>query len=283
MSKKPVGNRKDAGAKSCGIVMPIAAWGDYDAQHWIEVREIIARAVKTAGMAPRPVWEGGETDIIQSRIVRNLYENAVIVCDISGLNPNVMFELGMRLTFRKPVVIIADETTRLPFDTNVIDTLSYPSDLHFSKIEQFMEDLAARITDLSTGAAGSAKPYLDTFGAFTVVVPQADRVEFDQYVIQKLDQIGSAVNRLQRDAILKEANERILAGGESQSLGSPSRWTQERLQALVDMWLEGRTASQIADELGNVSRNAVIGKAHRLGLPARPYIPPAEDAGSASE
>ena len=47
-------------------------------------------------------------------------------------------------------------------------------------------------------------------------------------------------------------------------------WTEERIERLKSMWAEGATASQIADELGGVSRNAVIGKAHRLGLEQRP-------------
>ena len=47
-------------------------------------------------------------------------------------------------------------------------------------------------------------------------------------------------------------------------------WTDERIATLKKMWEGGSTASQIADELGGVSRNAVIGKAHRLGLKARP-------------
>jgi GcrA cell cycle regulator len=47
-------------------------------------------------------------------------------------------------------------------------------------------------------------------------------------------------------------------------------WTEERIERLKKMWQDGSTASQIADELGGVSRNAVIGKAHRLGLEARP-------------
>ncbi|MEA3041762.1 MAG: GcrA cell cycle regulator [Sphingomonadales bacterium] len=47
-------------------------------------------------------------------------------------------------------------------------------------------------------------------------------------------------------------------------------WTDERIDRLKDLWTRGMTASQIADELGGVSRNAVIGKAHRLGLQARP-------------
>ncbi|HEX8841039.1 MAG TPA: GcrA family cell cycle regulator, partial [Sphingomicrobium sp.] len=55
-------------------------------------------------------------------------------------------------------------------------------------------------------------------------------------------------------------------------------WTEERIERLKKMWHEGATASQIADELGGVSRNAVIGKAHRLGLEQRPSpVKPGEE------
>lgn len=47
-------------------------------------------------------------------------------------------------------------------------------------------------------------------------------------------------------------------------------WTEERVARLKALWGEGRTASQIAVILGDVTRNAVIGKAHRLGLKGRP-------------
>jgi GcrA cell cycle regulator len=60
-------------------------------------------------------------------------------------------------------------------------------------------------------------------------------------------------------------------------------WTDERVETLKKLWLDGLSASQIAKQLGGVTRNAVIGKVHRLGLsgraapsqPARPaYKPP---------
>ncbi|PID36188.1 MAG: GcrA cell cycle regulator [Rhodobacterales bacterium] len=46
-------------------------------------------------------------------------------------------------------------------------------------------------------------------------------------------------------------------------------WTDERVETLKKMWTEGQSASQIAKELGGVTRNAVIGKVHRLGLSNR--------------
>lgn len=46
-------------------------------------------------------------------------------------------------------------------------------------------------------------------------------------------------------------------------------WTDERVEKLKRLWAEGLSASQIAAQLGGVSRNAVIGKVHRLSLPGR--------------
>ena len=46
-------------------------------------------------------------------------------------------------------------------------------------------------------------------------------------------------------------------------------WTEEKVKILKDLWGKGKTASQIAEIIGGVSRNAVIGKAHRLNLSAK--------------
>ena len=50
-------------------------------------------------------------------------------------------------------------------------------------------------------------------------------------------------------------------------------WTDERVETLKRLWSEGLSASQIAAELGGVTRNAVIGKVHRLGLSGRAKSP----------
>ena len=52
-------------------------------------------------------------------------------------------------------------------------------------------------------------------------------------------------------------------------------WTDERVDALTKLWKDGLSASQIARSLGGVTRNAVIGKVHRMGLSGRaaPHVP----------
>lgn len=55
-------------------------------------------------------------------------------------------------------------------------------------------------------------------------------------------------------------------------------WTEERVELLKKLWSDGLSASQIAAELGSVTRNAVIGKVHRLGLSGRAKNPAAASA-----
>ena len=58
-------------------------------------------------------------------------------------------------------------------------------------------------------------------------------------------------------------------------------WSDDRVEQLKKLWEAGLSASQIAAELGNVTRNAVIGKVHRLGLSGRAKSPPRPPRGSA--
>ena len=51
------------------------------------------------------------------------------------------------------------------------------------------------------------------------------------------------------------------------------QWTDDRVELLKKLWNDGLSASQIANELGQVTRNAVIGKVHRLGLSGRAKAP----------
>jgi GcrA cell cycle regulator len=61
----------------------------------------------------------------------------------------------------------------------------------------------------------------------------------------------------------------LRAGKRSKLKGAAMSWTNERVELLKKLWGDGLSASQIAGELGGVTRNAVIGKVHRLGLSGR--------------
>lgn len=185
--------------ETCGVIMPISAMGIYDASHWADVRRVLYRSIELAGMKPQIVSDSLETDVIQERIILNLYENPVVVCDVSGLNPNVMFELGMRLTFKKPTIIVTDDVGSLPFDTRIIEHVPYPRDLRFHLIEEFIDDLSKRIVSIKKKSdSGSYKSFIESFGKFETASPERESVPIDKYVLDRLDQIAGSVRRLER-------------------------------------------------------------------------------------
>lgn len=153
----------------CGIVMPIAAMGDYSESHWLDVQNVIKEAVTVAGYEARLVSESADATVIIKSIVQNIYNDDIVVCDVSGMNPNVMFELGMRLAFDKPVVIIKDDVTRFSFDISTIEHLVYPKSLRYQAIQQFKVKLAEKIkaTLFASNNEGYSS-FLSNFGSFTI-------------------------------------------------------------------------------------------------------------------
>lgn len=116
----------------CGLIMPIAAMGDYEEGHWSSVEQILSEAIGEAGFDAKLVSQETASGVIHQRIITNLYTNPLVVCDVSGRNPNVMFELGIRLAFDKPTVIVKDDETPFSFDTNPIEHVPYPKSLKYA-------------------------------------------------------------------------------------------------------------------------------------------------------
>ena len=88
----------------CGLIMPISAMGDYSEQHWAEVRQIVTdaiREIRDPKFEVAMVSDGGPVEVIQNRIVQNVAECPIVVCDVSGRNGNVMFELGIAVGLRQ--------------------------------------------------------------------------------------------------------------------------------------------------------------------------------------
>ena len=129
----------------CGIIMPLSAIDGCTEEHWRDVEKILVEVIKDCGFEPNLVSNSNESGIIQNFIIQNLYSNEIVVCDVSGKNPNVMFELGIRLAFDKPTIIIKDDVTDYSFYTSPIRHIGYPRDLHFHKINEFKKQLSASI------------------------------------------------------------------------------------------------------------------------------------------
>lgn len=198
----------------CGIVMPISALEDCTEAHWADVLNIISDAIKNAGYKPNIVSNANEVGIIQKRIIQNLYDNEIVVCDVSGKNPNVMFELGVRLAFDKPTIVLKDDRTDYSFDTSPIEHISYPRDLRFTKIVEFKNKLSEKI--VATARASKNDPsyttFLKHFGEFKVASLEQKEVGPQEFILEEVSEIKRSIRRLEmesRNGAVRSARPRI--------------------------------------------------------------------------
>src|ERR1017187_627256 len=190
-------------ASTCGLIMPISALDGCALPIWAEVKSIITETVESIAdpvFSVKLVSDGDAVGIIQKRIVQNVYASDIVVCDVSGKNPNVMFELGLRLAFDKPTIIVKDDKTAYSFDTSAIEHLDYPRDLRFSKIVDFKNKLSAKIqaTHQKSTSDSSYTTFLKHFGEFTVAKLDKKEVSGQEYILEELHSIRTSIGRLER-------------------------------------------------------------------------------------
>jgi hypothetical protein len=197
---RPDNNHTEIASRpKCGLIMPISSIGDYPESHWSDVQEIITDAVADAGLEASLVSYADETTVIPKTIVQNLYDNPIVICDVSSKNPNVMFELGLRLAFDKPTIIVKDNATSFSFDTGTIEHLPYPRDLRFARIVEFKAKLTSKIAGtLEAAKDPDYSTFLKHFGKFTVAKLQETEVSGQEYVIEELRSIRETLNTLSR-------------------------------------------------------------------------------------
>lgn len=189
----------------CGIIMPISAIDNCPAEHWSELLSILRDIISNAGFDHNLVSDADDIGIIQKRIIQNLYSNEVVVCDVSCKNPNVMFELGIRLAFDKPTIIIKDDKTDYTFDTSLIEHLVYPRDLRFSKIVAFKENLKKKIQATHSKAIKDPNysTFLKSFGEYKIAHLSEKEISSDKYILNSLEEIKNEIYQVKRNQALQ--------------------------------------------------------------------------------
>jgi hypothetical protein len=244
------------GPAVCGLVMPISGIDGCTAEHWSDVKTIVSEAVEGIGdpkFQVRLVSDADDVGVIQKRIVQNIYSADMVVCDVSGKNPNVMFELGMRLAFDKPTVIIKDDKTDYSFDTGIIEHIPYPRDLRFNRMVSFKLLLAEKI--VATHKAAAADPnhstFLKNFGKFHIASLSEDVVPADKIVVEMLSEVQAEMVRMRR-AIAHEMrgpSRSLQVDGAVQIAGAVSQFLAENPKTKPERLLEDERFARKMEEI----------------------------------
>lgn len=126
--------------------MPIAECKGYEPNHFAHVyNDIIKPAVAKTDYTATRADEVKETNLIHLDILKKLIDAPIAICDLSTRNPNVLFELGIRQAFDKPVVLIQEKGTPKIFDIAPLRYLEYSKDMRYHEVIETQNKLCEAI------------------------------------------------------------------------------------------------------------------------------------------
>ncbi|MDQ3915774.1 MAG: hypothetical protein M3285_14160 [Actinomycetota bacterium] len=134
-------------APVCFVVMPFTERDDSHSPGFFDevLEQIFTPAAKNAGFLVRTAMRQG-SDIIQSTIVNDLLEADLVLCDLTEHNPNVLFELGLRIREEKPVALVKARGTGRVFDVdNMLRVVEYNANLWPSTVLEDVPNIEEHI------------------------------------------------------------------------------------------------------------------------------------------
>lgn len=160
--------------------MPISDQGDYSKGHFQKVFEQIFKPA---------IWDAGykayrvDQDKISSPIINKIFEAIqdcpMALCDSSNRNPNILYELGLRQAYDKPVVLVQDEKTPRIFDVSGINTVHYSSDRLYENVIEARKKITEALISTRDGETNSIVKIVQAESASmtTGTISQQDRIE----------------------------------------------------------------------------------------------------------
>lgn len=136
----------------CFVLMPISDPPDYAPGHFERVfKDIFEPACNKAGFDAIRASDVRQANLIHLDILQKLLESPMALCDLSSRNPNVLFELGLRQAFDKPVVLVREIGTQDIFDIVPLRYAEYRSERLYHEVLEDQRNIADTILETQAG------------------------------------------------------------------------------------------------------------------------------------
>lgn len=185
-----------ANKKTCFVVAPIGSEGT-DIRRSTEgllkavLKPVLDRFDYEVVIAHEISTLGSITD----QVVNNLLEAELVVADLTGLNPNVMYELAIRHCAALPVIVVANKNTKLPFDVVVERTIFYSDDMHGGvDLARELEKIIIKIQESDAVADNPVSRAKRAESVREKLMSKADVGDVGNYLLEKIDKLEYLVN-----------------------------------------------------------------------------------------
>jgi hypothetical protein len=185
---------------TCFVIMPISDSVGYETGHFGRVYEhLLKPAILAAGYNPVRADDTIKTDYIVVGIIQRIVDSDMVLCDISARNANVLYELGIRHAFNKPVVLIKDKKTEKIFDIQGLRYAEYDETLRIDVAAKDTLKITNAITETAQSTSKDTNSIVHLAGIRAAEVPAAQTISPDtQLILTAINDIGVFVGRPNR-------------------------------------------------------------------------------------
>lgn len=169
---------------NCFVIMPITDNDPYKQGHFSRVYEhLIKPACLNAGFDPIRADEILNTNYIAIDIIRRLINCEMAICDLSGRNPNVLYELGIRQAFNLPVTLIKDTLTPRIFDISGFRDIEYDENLRIDNVQRDVDLLSETLRNTYDSKGKEVNSLVTLLGIKAAQVSEDVNISKDTEVI----------------------------------------------------------------------------------------------------
>lgn len=185
-------------SKSCFVMMPIADMDGYDPGHFRRVYEhLIKPACIAAGYSAHRADFVAASNYIIIDILKRIIESDLVICDLSGRNPNVLYELGVRQAFNLPTVLIKDTVTPRIFDIQGLRTTEYRHTLRIDEVQADISKIAQALSE-TAAAPNDINSMIQLLGTQPAKLPHKIEVSEDtSLILASLNDLSSRIANLE--------------------------------------------------------------------------------------
>ena len=199
--------KRNSDDMTCFIITPIGGNGTL-IRRKIDgiIDEVLEPVLKECGFSILVSHRINDTGSVTNAIIRGVYESDLVIANLTGSNPNVMYEVALRHASAKPIIHITENIEELPFDINDQRTIAFVDDM--AGALQLKEDLKSVIKGIDFDTIAS-NPVTEALEMKNLVnVPTQTAMEFPEMLLmmqEEIKQINKQLRIMRGEGISKKA------------------------------------------------------------------------------
>jgi hypothetical protein len=263
---KPIKHEKNA-AKQCFVICPIGGTGSPIRRATDGLLDVVIGPVlQKLGFDMFVAHRIDSSGSISRQIIEHLIEDDLVVADLTTLNANVMYELGVRHSARKATVIIAEVGTVLPFDVATERTIFYTNDMTGGR------DLASHLERVATQAIADTPPDNPIYRVIesNLIKESTSKIDHDttQLILKRLDQFEQVISSKTFNSSSAWPISRRFA-----TRGSEQSETLRKIATLKDPNLLSKTSDEFQRDMDKVDGMVLVTVTGEIQFSFPRYIP----------